>query len=64
VGLGLAISQELMDAMSGRLWADFDPRGWLRLRLRIPAGYPSAANPGKTQPQLALRKPALPPAQS
>jgi signal transduction histidine kinase len=64
VGLGLAISQELMDAMSGRLWADFDPRGWLRLRLRMPAGNPSPANPSKTQPQLALRKPALPPAQS
>ena len=63
VGLGLAISQELMDAMAGRLWADFDARGWLRLRLRMPAG-PRQASPGRAQPQVALRKPALPPAQS
>jgi len=64
VGLGLAISQELMDAMFGRLWADFDPRGWLRLRLRMPAGSPAPVNPTRTQPQPALRKPALPPVQS
>jgi signal transduction histidine kinase len=65
VGLGLAISQELMDAMSGRLWADFDPRGWLRLRLRLPAGSPSPAGRGWTpQAQVGIRKPALPPAQS
>jgi signal transduction histidine kinase len=65
VGLGLAISQELMDAMSGRLWADFDARGWLRLRLRLPAGSPSPAGRGWTpQAQVGIRKPALPPAQS
>jgi signal transduction histidine kinase len=65
VGLGLAISQELMDAMSGRLWADFDARGWLRLRLRMPAGTPSPAGRGWTpQAQVGIRKPVLPPAQS
>jgi len=64
VGLGLAISQELMDVMSGRLWADFDARGWLRLRLRMPAGSAPPATASKVQPPVALRKPALPPAQS
>lgn len=38
VGLGLAISQELAQAMGGRLWADFDDEGWLRMRLQLPAG--------------------------
>ncbi len=37
VGLGLAISQELADRMSARLWADFNQAGWLRLRLELPA---------------------------
>jgi signal transduction histidine kinase len=37
VGLGLAISRELATAMKGRLWADFDPAGNLRLHLELPA---------------------------
>ncbi len=60
VGLGLAISQELTAAMQGRLWADFDDRGWLRLRLRLPAGHPSAAEPVRPAPGIGIRKPALP----
>jgi signal transduction histidine kinase len=37
VGLGLAISRELAAAMRGRLWADFDEAGNLRLHLTLPA---------------------------
>jgi len=37
VGLGLAISKELASAMRGRLWADFDGEGNLRLHLLLPA---------------------------
>jgi len=38
VGLGLAISRELTRAMNGKLWADFDGEGNLRLHLTLPAG--------------------------
>jgi signal transduction histidine kinase len=38
VGLGLSISRELAAAMGGRLWADFDADGNLRLHLLLPAG--------------------------
>ena len=37
VGLGLSISRELAAAMKGRLWADFDGAGELRLHLLLPA---------------------------
>ena len=37
VGLGLAISRELANAMKGRLWADFDDTGNLRVHLMLPA---------------------------
>jgi signal transduction histidine kinase len=37
VGLGLAISRELTLAMNGKLWADFDTQGNLRLHLALPA---------------------------
>ena len=37
VGLGLSISRELATAMKGRLWADFDKAGHLRLHLQLPA---------------------------
>ena len=37
VGLGLSISRELAVAMKGRLWADFDASGDLRLHLLLPA---------------------------
>ena len=37
VGLGLSISRELAAAMKGRLWADFDDGGNLRLHLLLPA---------------------------
>jgi signal transduction histidine kinase len=37
VGLGLAISKELASAMSGRLWADIDGSGNLRVHLTLPA---------------------------
>jgi signal transduction histidine kinase len=36
VGLGLAISRELTLAMNGRLWADVDTEGNLRLHLTLP----------------------------
>src|SRR5207302_11296310 len=38
VGLGLAISRELASAMAGRLWADIDGAGDLRLHLILPSG--------------------------
>ena len=44
VGLGLSISHELAAAMKGRLWADFDESGSLRLHLLLPA----AARPAPT----------------
>jgi signal transduction histidine kinase len=37
VGLGLAISQELISAMKGRIWADLDADSTLRLHLQLPA---------------------------
>ena len=37
VGLGLSISRDLASAMRGRLWADFDESGNLRLHLLLPA---------------------------
>ena len=37
VGLGLAISRELTIAMKGRLWADFDGDGMVRLHVVLPA---------------------------
>ncbi len=37
VGLGLSISRELTLAMKGKLWADFDASGDLRLHLLLPA---------------------------
>jgi len=36
VGLGLAISRELAAAMRGRLWADFDDTGSIRVHLTLP----------------------------
>ncbi len=48
VGLGLAISRELATAMGGRLWADIDDSGDLRVHLTLPA-----AKGLQTQPQPA-----------
>jgi signal transduction histidine kinase len=45
VGLGLSISRELTVAMKGRLWADFDGSGDLRLHLLLPAAAKPAASP-------------------
>jgi signal transduction histidine kinase len=41
VGLGLSISRELASAMKGRLWADFDESGNLRVHLILPAARDS-----------------------
>jgi signal transduction histidine kinase len=46
VGLGLAISRELAAAMKGRLWADTDAEGNLRMHLRLPAANQDAV-PGR-----------------
>jgi signal transduction histidine kinase len=51
VGLGLAISRELAAAMKGRLWADFDAVGHLRLHLQLPASTEAAA---RKEPQSAV----------
>ena len=45
VGLGLAISRELASAMSGRLWADIDASGNLRVHLLLPAAKGRQAEP-------------------
>ncbi len=47
VGLGLSISRELAAAMGGRLWADFNAAGQLRLRLLLSAApeVPTAGAP-------------------
>jgi len=37
VGLGLAISRELIAAMKGRMWADLDSGSKLRVHLLLPA---------------------------
>lgn len=42
VGLGLAISREMTTAMGGRLWADIDAEGNLRMHLRLPVAVQPA----------------------
>ena len=54
VGLGLSISRELAAAMKGRLWADFDDAGNLRVHLTLPASRDAVAKPeAKAQPSAA-----------
>ena len=53
VGLGLAISRELAAAMKGRLWADFDEAGNLRVHLTLPAAreaIPAVGPPATSAP--------------
>ncbi len=50
VGLGLSISRELANAMNGRLWADFDQAGNIRLHLTLPAARDAATNPEQVAP--------------
>lgn len=45
VGLGLAISSELTAAMKGRLWAEIDGEGSLRMHLVLPAVVDTAPRP-------------------
>ena len=45
VGLGLSISRELAAAMKGRLWADFDDSGSLRMHLMLPAARDARVEP-------------------
>jgi signal transduction histidine kinase len=45
VGLGLAISRELATAMGGKLWADMDDSGNLRVHLTLPAAKGLKAQP-------------------
>ena len=50
VGLGLSISRELAAAMRGRLWADFDDSGNLRLHLTLPAARkPESVTPAERE---------------
>jgi signal transduction histidine kinase len=42
VGLGLSISRELATAMGGKLWADFDDTGSLRVHLMLPVSVGGA----------------------
>jgi signal transduction histidine kinase len=50
VGLGLSISRELAAAMKGRLWADFDDTGNLRVHLTLPAGRKHEVKPEPMAP--------------
>ena len=50
VGLGLSISRELAAAMKGRLWADFDDAGNLRVHLTLPASRDAASQPEQARP--------------
>ncbi len=50
VGLGLSISRELAVAMQGRLWADFDDSGNLRMHLVLPASREPAKEPLEEKP--------------
>jgi len=50
VGLGLAISRELASAMRGKMWADYDDAGNLRLHLLLPA----APKPAPAVEQVAI----------
>jgi signal transduction histidine kinase len=52
VGLGLAISRELAAAMRGKMWADYDDAGNLRLHLLLPAA-PKPAPAVEPTPQPA-----------
>jgi signal transduction histidine kinase len=56
VGLGLSIARELIAVMKGRLWADFDEAGNLRVHLTLPAARD--AKP-KAEPVPAAEKASL-----
>jgi signal transduction histidine kinase len=58
VGLGLAISKELASAMRGRLWADFDGVGNLRLHLLLPAAPKAAPAPEPTAEAVPVAAPS------
>ena len=53
VGLGLSISRELAAAMKGRLWADFDDSGNLRVHLTLPAARDTKAQPESAEASVA-----------
>ena len=53
VGLGLSISRELAAAMKGRLWADFDDSGNLRVHLTLPAARDTKAQPESAEAAVA-----------
>jgi signal transduction histidine kinase len=50
VGLGLSISRDLAAAMKGRLWADFDEGGNLRVHLQLPASRETVLRKEPTAP--------------
>jgi signal transduction histidine kinase len=62
VGLGLAISRQLAQAMNGRLWADFDDQGWLRVRLVLPAEGSPRPEADAVRSTMRLAPRAVPPA--
>jgi signal transduction histidine kinase len=54
VGLGLAISRELTLAMKGRLWADIDEAGDLRMHLVLPVANRAAPAPAPAPAQTSV----------
>jgi signal transduction histidine kinase len=60
VGLGLSISRELAAAMKGRLWADFDESGNLRVHLMLPAARGAEKKTEVSAPAMPAAQPASP----
>jgi signal transduction histidine kinase len=54
VGLGLSISRELAAAMKGRMWADFDDSGNVRMHLLLPAARQAETKPEVQEPPAAV----------
>ena len=53
VGLGLSISRELATAMRGKLWAEVDPAGDLRMHLMLPQSRDAVSGPRPQIPAVA-----------
>jgi signal transduction histidine kinase len=54
VGLGLSISRELAAAMKGRMWADFDDSGNVRMHLLLPAARQAETKAEAQEPPAAV----------
>ncbi len=48
LGVGLSISQSIVETFGGRIWAENEPDGGAIFRIRLPAGATAAGPPGRT----------------